>query len=111
MITNFFNQRRRIKMSAIKILKKLKEIYGYALRNKEWRIALQAREQQASYRAEIKQRAKIRSVFEKQNLPSQPLPKVRRIEDRAQEQPKVFVAARKMYPALKKLEHPPPARL
>jgi hypothetical protein len=107
MVANFFNQSRRIRMSTRKVLRKLKKIYGYALKNKEWHVALRAVEQEAHYIGGVRQPPKRRDVFEKQTLPSLPLPKIKRIADMTEEQLKDFTTTlEKMYPDLKDLDAP-----
>ena len=78
------------------ILQNLQIIYWHALNNNKLDIALQAVEQQAQYMG----------LLEKQSLPSERLPQVRRTADMTAQQPRDFMAdLKKLDPDLK---HPPP---
>jgi hypothetical protein len=93
------------------ILKNLTIIYWHALRRNNWKVALQAVEQQIKYAI----------LLEKQSPSSQHPSKALRLEEMTEPQLKDFVAGlEKLYPEVKDLDlglegldpalkHPPPA--
>jgi hypothetical protein len=106
MVKNFFNQtltKGVMTMDRIKSLNSMKPFYQYVLKYKKWHTALRSIEQQAKYM----------DIFEKQSLPSQPLPEIVRIADMAEQHLRDFTdALEKLDPHLKKrnpgFKHPPP---
>jgi hypothetical protein len=86
------------------ILKNLTIIYWHTLRHSNWKVALQAVEQQIKYA----------TLLEKQIPSSQPPSKAMSVEEMTEPRLKDFVAdLEKLYPELKELDpnlkHPPPA--